>query len=144
MKILANLQLAIRLSLMLIFSYSGFFKVQNFTEFKTGLLKTGIFSQAWLHTSALTIVGAEVLICILLLKWPKTGVWGCFMASIGFTAYISYLYQNNVYSECGCGGILNTLSYPNHMVFNISMIVASALYLLVNKKVALSNTAVVS
>ena len=92
----------------------------------------------WLQISALAIVAVEVLICILLLKWPKKGIWLSFIASIGFSVYITYLYQNSIYSECGCGGILNTLSYPSHITFNGWMIIISAFYLLVDKKVGLN------
>ena len=123
---------------MLIFSYSALFKFQNFSTFRIGLLKTGIFSQTWLQISAFTIVAVEVLICILLLQWPKKGIWLSFIASIGFSAYITYLHQNGIYSECGCGGILNTLSYPSHIIFNGWMIIISAFYLLVDKNVRLN------
>lgn len=137
-KVAGSIQFGIRLTLMLIFSYSGFFKFQNFSEFRVGLLKTGIFSQMWLQISAFTMVAVEVLICILLLKWPKKGIWVSFIASIGFSVCITYLHQNSIYSECGCGGILNGLSYPGHLIFNLSMIIISAFYLLLDKNVKLS------
>ena len=44
----------------------------------------------WLKISALAIVAVEVLICILLLKWPKKGIWLSFIASIGFSLYITF------------------------------------------------------
>ena len=43
----------------------------------------------------------------------------------GFTLYISMLRYLGKYEICGCGGILNGLSYATHLIININLIIAA-------------------
>lgn len=122
MKSVSNLQFGIRTLLLLTFSYSTFFKVQNLSSFQLNLLKTGLFNDTTLVLVAYGAVILELAICFALIKFPQKGILLALLSVLAFTAYITYLNVNQLYTECGCGGILNSLSYPNHLAFNLTLL----------------------
>jgi hypothetical protein len=67
---------------------------------------------------------AEIITSILLF-FPKTriyGLWSSLTLMIAFTGYVIYLLTYNDQLPCTCGGILEQLSWPQHCVLNITLI----------------------
>jgi len=62
---------------------------------------------------------------LILIRNKKKGLLLLIIAMLGFTIYISYLRFKGLYEVCGCGGILNGLSYQTHFFINILLIFSS-------------------
>ena len=71
----------------------------------------------------------------LLLAWPKTRLSG-FYSGLGilliFTAYITGILFFSPYLPCSCGGLINLLSWNEHLLFNLVCIafISFGIYLL--------------
>uniref|UniRef100_UPI0040481DD9 MauE/DoxX family redox-associated membrane protein n=1 Tax=Roseivirga sp. TaxID=1964215 RepID=UPI0040481DD9 len=119
--------------LILVFSYSGFFKVMNFESFQLNLLKTGFFNNFSIKIIPFFIPILEFSICLLLIFKTKTGVFLTIFTLLGFTVYIILLNLTGNYSECGCGGLINNLSFPAHLGFNLFLTILSFIYFILNR-----------
>jgi hypothetical protein len=63
-----------------------------------------------------------------LLFIPKTRLRGLYASLIlmtGFTAYLSYMLVFTPKLPCTCGGLLQKLSWPQHLIFNILFVLLS-------------------
>lgn len=80
---------------------------------------------------------AEYATSFLLLfdKTRRIGYWTSLGMMILFTGYVG-LVLGNYYDRvpCSCGGIINTLSWTQHLVLNLMLIVMSILGLMITKK----------
>lgn len=69
----------------------------------------------------------EILTAILLF-FPKTrgyGLKASFVLMSAFTGYIIYILSYNDQLPCTCGGVLEKMSWPQHLLFNSVMIILS-------------------
>jgi hypothetical protein len=105
---------------LLIFLYTGINKLWWHHKFYAVLMKSPLLYKnagfiSW------TIPLLELVICMGLF-FPLTRSMGLKVA-VGlmavFTAYIGYMLLTSSSLPCSCGGVLNALSWPQHLVFNI-------------------------
>lgn len=63
---------------------------------------------------------SEFIIAIILFlpRTRKLGLVAALLMMIGFTAYVIYIISYNETLPCSCGGMLDFLSWPQHLVFN--------------------------
>ena len=135
-KIKKNTAEIIYLFLIFFFCYTAFNKLLNIEAFRTNLMKTSIFNEFYANLISVTVICFEIVI-ILVLYFRKTlGLLILSFTLITFTVYISYLNFKGFYEVCGCGGILNGLSYKFHLLINILLLVFSiySYYTLMNLK----------
>lgn len=74
------------------------------------------------------------LLAVILLAWPGKakalyrGMWLSFILLLGFTLYIAFGVLG-FYSKqpCGCGSVIKNLSWPQHLLFNISFLTLSGI-----------------
>jgi hypothetical protein len=67
------------------------------------------------------VPAVEVLVAATLI-FPKTrlaGLYGCFLLMVMFSTYIVIILNFSQYVPCSCGGILENMSWSQHLVFNI-------------------------
>ena len=107
-------------------------KALDIDAFQSNLFKTGLFSDSAANTLAYFILIMELGSIILLLTNKILGLKVLFYMFIVFTLYISILKFLNKYEVCGCGGVLNGLSYEKHLIINISLIIISFFSLKLN------------
>ena len=91
------------------------------------LLKNASFILSWL------IPFTELVITLLLFipASRQTGLFYSFLLMSLFTAYIAYMVLNASQLPCSCGGILQQLSWQQHLLLNIILsILAATGYLL--------------
>jgi len=58
-----------------------------------------------------------------LLVKERVGLWLSLSMMATFSIYIVILHLLNRYEICGCGGILNGLSFTTHLAINIGIII---------------------
>ncbi|MGQ7944145.1 MauE/DoxX family redox-associated membrane protein [Flavobacterium sp. WC2509] len=132
----------ISLSLILLFIYAALSKALEFQNFQTQLGQSPLLS-AFTGFISYSLLVVEFTIAILLAV-PKTrfvGLLASFMLMILFTAYIIVILNYSSYVPCSCGGILEKMTWYEHLAFNIGFTLMAAIAVLLlsaNKKQAIS------
>ncbi|SEA65274.1 MauE/DoxX family redox-associated membrane protein [Pedobacter hartonius] len=113
----------------ILFLYAGTIKVWNHEKFERfqNVLKIFPLTGSFAGTLSYAIPGAEFLIGLLLLpKATKKAGLQLFSATlIIFTLYIIYMVIRGGDLPCVCGGLLEILSWRQHIGFNILLITAA-------------------
>lgn len=78
----------------------------------------------------------EIIISLLLtaVRFRLMGLYASFTLMVMFTAYIVVITRFSDYVPCSCGGVLETLSWNEHLVFNIVFVVLGAIGILLYPK----------
>ena len=109
------------LFLICFFCYTAVNKLMNLESFRTNLIKTSLFSEEIAKYFSVLVIVTEIIVILLMIFYKKTGLLFLSFMILIFTFYISFLNFKGLYEVCGCGGILNGLSYKYHFIINISL-----------------------
>lgn len=111
----------------LLFVYTGITKLIDQASFRLVISRSPVIGQwATLLSWALPIIE---LLAALLLFFPKTkklGLWISLGLMILFTGYIAYMLVFSDHLPCSCGGVLQQLTWLQHLEFNILFTLLSA------------------
>lgn len=112
-----------------IFLYSALSKLINFDLFVNNLDKSPFFTNIDSSLIAGLIIGIEFVIPGLLFfdQTAKLGYLLSFSLFFLFTGYIILMMKISPYLPCSCGGFLESLSWTQHIYFNIFFMMASLL-----------------
>jgi hypothetical protein len=108
--------------LILVFVYTALAKLVTFPRYVAVLRQVNLFRTASVFIAA-TVLFAEFFIAGLLFL-PVTRRLGFLFASVlmaVFTGYVIYLLVAVQNLPCPCGGLLEKLTWPQHLVFNSSL-----------------------
>ncbi|ACU60636.1 MauE/DoxX family redox-associated membrane protein [Chitinophaga pinensis] len=121
--------------LVLLFVYAGLIKLFDHANFELQLAKSpfmlGMSSLvSWLlPLSELAVVG--------LLLFEKTrliALYCSFFMMVLFTAYIIGILNFSYYIPCSCGGVLNSLGWNEHLIFNAFFVIISLIGIILQKR----------
>ncbi len=107
--------------LILLFVYTAVSKLLEYNRFvrtlsQSPLIKNYAHILAWLlPLFELSIAG--------LLVFPRTRLQGLFISSVlmlVFSSYVAYMLLSVTHLPCSCGGVLNNLTWKEHLVFNLA------------------------
>jgi uncharacterized membrane protein YphA (DoxX/SURF4 family) len=115
----------------LLFIYAGTSKLLDFENFRVQLGQSPLLS-AFAEWISIVVPVIEFLICILILI-PKLRLIGLFAAyglMAMFTIYIFIILHYTSFVPCSCGGVLEKLSWNQHLIFNIFFVVLAVLAIL--------------
>ena len=105
--------------LILLFAYAAFSKLLEFEKFRN-VLRDAPLTGNYAALLAALIPAAELII-VLLLIIPGTQKWGL-AAATGlltlFTVYLAIMVLADSHLPCSCGGVIQRLSWRQHIVFN--------------------------
>jgi hypothetical protein len=109
--------------LILLFAYTAFSKILAFRQFRSGLSTAPLIENYSTFFAAL-IPAAELIIVVLLLipKFSKTGLITASSILIVFTAYLIFMVLTDPNRPCSCSGVIQQLSWKQHIAFNIFFI----------------------
>jgi len=122
-------------SFILLFVYAAAAKLLDHQKFELQIAKSPILTDfsgilAWL------VPAVEIVIAILLLI-PKTTSFGLF-AALGlmtlFTAYIIAILNFSESIPCSCGGVLEHMSWQQHLAFNVAFVALAIIGILMQPK----------
>lgn len=107
--------------LVLLFSYAAFSKLFTFSAFDQQLHNQAF--PGWLADFLLYFLIPAEIITALLLCFKRTVLIGLLVSTVlllAFTAYIS-LVLADYFSKapCSCGGVLKSLGWKSHLIFNL-------------------------
>nr|WP_139149444.1 MauE/DoxX family redox-associated membrane protein [Ulvibacter litoralis] len=92
---------------------------------------------AYAEGISLLVPGLEIAIALFLLipRYQTLALYASFTLMVFFTAYIYIILHYSDFIPCSCGGVLEQLSWTQHLLFNIGFIILAALAVLVVKLV---------
>ena len=118
---------AISFIIIAIFIYTATSKLLDFEQFRIQL------GQSPLLSSFADFVSIGVILLefglSLLLSFPKTqslGLLFSFGLMVMFSTYIYIILNFSDYIPCSCGGVIEKLSWNQHLIFNVLLILLSA------------------
>ena len=116
----------------LLFTYAAFAKMFDYENFRVQLGQSPLLS-AFASWIAIAVPVGELLITILLLypKYRLLGLYCSFVLMTMFTAYIYIILNYSAFVPCSCGGILEKMTWSQHLVFNIVFVTLALIGVLV-------------
>jgi len=119
-----------------LFAYTALSKLLSIESFKIQLskseiLRTGANFLSW------AVPVSELGICILLF-FHSSREFGFLLATVLmglFTIYIAYMLLFVTHLPCSCGGVIQQMSWPQHLVFNITFSILGFLGWRMSKKI---------
>lgn len=106
--------------LILLFVYAGFTKIIEYDSFKIQLHNSP-FLKPFAGIIVWLIPAAEFAIAVMLTvkHTRKSGLYASFALLLIFTLYIAGMLLSHEHLPCSCGGVINTLSWKQHLMFNL-------------------------
>lgn len=122
----------------LLFVYAAISKTLDFENFQVQLAQSPLVS-AYAGFISYSVIVIELIIAVMLMMkgLRKTGLYMSFGIMVSFTVYIYLILNYSDFVPCSCGGILEKMSWNQHLIFNIACVVLScmALFFKTNGKV---------
>ncbi|MBK5214929.1 MAG: hypothetical protein JJE55_14880 [Flavobacteriaceae bacterium] len=122
-----NAAVVVSYMFVLLFLYAATSKLLDFETFTVQLAQSPLLS-AYAGIIAWLIPGIEIAIAILLMvpKFRTLALYAAFTLMVMFTAYIYIILNLSDFIPCSCGGVLEKLSWRQHLIFNVVFIVLAA------------------
>jgi uncharacterized membrane protein YphA (DoxX/SURF4 family) len=118
--ILNYLPYGIAVFFVLLFVYAGVSKMLDFENFQVQLAQSPLLS-AWAGLVSYAVIIME-LVVVLLLCFDRTrlpGLHASFGLMVAFTVYITLILNYSDFVPCSCGGVLEKMTWDQHLIFNI-------------------------
>lgn len=125
--------LACCISYALLFFYAAASKTIEYSEFRLQIGQSPIISAyATLISYAIPII--EILIgCLLLIeRFRLLALFAGYSLMSLFTAYIYLILNYSPYVPCSCGGILESMDWQQHLIFNIAFLLFAIVAILLS------------
>ncbi|RYZ27002.1 MAG: hypothetical protein EOP49_42780 [Sphingobacteriales bacterium] len=119
----------------LLFTYAAVNKILDYDNFSAQLGQSPLLS-AFAGIIAPAVPAVEIGISALLML-PASRVLGLYLSfalTVMFTAYIFIILTYSSFVPCSCGGILEDMTWTQHLFFNLGFVLLSALALLLALK----------
>jgi uncharacterized membrane protein YphA (DoxX/SURF4 family) len=119
----------------LLFIYASVSKFIDFDKFQIQLGQSPLLT-SFAEVVAWTIPVIEIFISLLLVfdKTRLLGLYGAFSLMTLFSFYIIAITKYSYFIPCSCGGILQHMSWNQHLAFNIVFIILSATGIFLDNK----------
>ena len=110
-----------------LFIYAATSKLLEFENFTVQLAQSPLLS-AYAGIVAWLVPGLEILIALLLVlpRFTKIGLYASFFLMVLFTTYIYIILNYADFVPCSCGGVLEKMTWQQHLVFNAVFILLAA------------------
>lgn len=117
----------------LLFCYASISKIMDFENFQVQVAQSPLLGAyaVWVTYGVLIF---EFIVCLLLIfeRSRFTGLIGAYTLMVLFTIYIFLILNFSDYVPCSCGGILETMDWNTHLIFNLICVAAGVIAILVN------------
>ncbi|MDC8000107.1 hypothetical protein POV26_03595 [Aequorivita todarodis] len=124
----------IRYLFILLFIYAAVSKVMDFETFRLQLAQSPLLS-AFAGIIARLIPSVEIGITALLMfpRYNIKALYYSFLLMVMFTTYIFIILNFSDFIPCSCGGVLEKLSWTQHLIFNVVFIFLAGLAIFISK-----------
>lgn len=131
-----HISFSLQLLCIFLFLYTGYSKLVDHTRFEAGLSRVEIIGRS-ASIVAWSVPAAEVITSILIIvpSTTRKGL-GVFIALMSlFSIYIIYELLTASKLPCHCGGIVESLSWRQHLWFNLIFIALAIIGLRLNRNI---------
>ncbi len=122
--------------LILLFGYTAISKLAGFYDFKSIVhqILYSVFHKTNIPgaDSIAAMVPLSELIVVLLLFFNRSrliGLYASFWLMVGFTLLIGYMMVMVPKLPCSCGGVISSLGWKEHLVFNAGIVIITGVVL---------------
>ncbi len=114
----------VSLLFILLFVYAALNKLLDFENFQVQLAQSPLLS-SFAEVVSYLIPISELLIAFLLCfrSWRLVGLLCGYMLMLMFSTYIFIMLHFSPFVPCSCGGILDELSWNEHLIFNLVFVI---------------------
>ena len=127
--------------LIILFLYTGVNKIIDHEQFQSTLANSPLLENSFLIMSYFVPI-VEILLTFGLLvsliqERPILRKWSLFVSTLlmaAFTIYVGYMLKFSPKLPCSCGGIIQKMSWRQHLYFNILFTLMAATSLYLNQK----------
>jgi uncharacterized membrane protein YphA (DoxX/SURF4 family) len=118
-----------------LFVYAAAVKLMDYDKFRLQLGQSPVLT-AFTGIIVWLVPAIEVIIAMLLLtrRFRLAGLYASFSLMVMFTAYIVVITRFSEYVPCSCGGVLEKLSWDQHLVFNIGFVLLASIAIVIYPK----------
>ncbi|MGH1517095.1 MauE/DoxX family redox-associated membrane protein [Chryseobacterium sp. JK1] len=119
----------------LLFVYAAISKILEFENFQVQIAQSPLLT-AFAGFTSYSVIFAEFIIALFLLvpKLRLAGLYSSLGIMTAFTAYIYIILNYSDFIPCSCGGILEKMSWSEHLLFNIMCILISLTAVIISEK----------
>lgn len=112
----------------LLFAYAAVSKLLDYENFQLQLGQSPLLS-AFAGYVVWLVPAVEILISLLLVipRFRKIGLLAGYILMVMFTAYIYIILNYSSFIPCSCGGVLEKMSWNEHLIFNVVFVVLAGL-----------------
>lgn len=118
-----------------LFLYAAFSKIMDVQKFEVQMSKSPLIS-GFAPLMAWGVPILEIIVSLLLFipRLRLIGLYATFSLMLAFTGYIFIILNFSPYVPCSCGGILSTMGWEEHLVFNIGFTLLAIFGILLNNR----------
>jgi len=104
----------------LLFIYAASSKLFDFQKFQVQLAKSPLVAPfvGWIIWFV-PVIEISVAVLLTIKKYQLIALYAAFTVMVSFTSYIIAILNFSEYIPCSCGGILQNMTWQQHLVFNI-------------------------
>ena len=121
--------------LVALFIYAAATKLMDYDKFRLQIGQSPVLT-AFAGTIVWLVPAVEVATAMLLMtkRFRLAALYASFSLMVMFTAYIVVITRFSEYVPCSCGGVLEKLSWDEHLVFNVGFVMLAAISILIYPK----------
>jgi len=129
----------------ILFLYTAISKLIDFDTFKEQIATSPLLTPIAKYIAAM-LPFVEFFAVLLLInpRWRLKGFYTSLILMIGFTSYIIAILLFNDQLPCSCGGVLQEMSWKQHIFFNSFFIVLATIAIVLEKQIRRDRSANVS
>lgn len=113
-----------------LFGYTAFQKLLDYDRFRAVLSASPLIATG-AGALAPALIAVELVVTLLLI-FPRTrllGLAASLVLLVLFTSYLGYMMLYSTQLPCSCGGVIASLSWQGHLLFNGALLAVTALAL---------------
>ena len=120
--------------LIILFVYTAASKLFYYDDFYRSLLRAPL--KPFTRVISLVVPTLELVTALLLLfpRFRNWGLYGSFILMTVFTLYVGYILSFAHHIPCTCGGIIQKMSWRQHLTFNSIFTLLSIIAIRLNNK----------
>lgn len=116
----------------LIFVYAALSKFHDFEKFRIDVGKSPLLnSNVGLVTVSIPLIELIVAVMLATKRFQYFAMNVAFCLMVIFSSYIIVILKFSSYIPCSCGGILQNMTWTQHLIFNITVTTLAVLAILI-------------
>lgn len=121
--------------MILLFCYTAISKLLDFEKFQVQIATSPLLNGSFQFLPYIIIIVEVIIAGLLCYRKTRTiGLIGSLILMLIFTGYITLLLNTSKNLPCNCSGILEKMSWRQHLYFNIGCVVLTIIALGLNLK----------